>query len=173
MTRKFFAWLPLFALGAVTGCAANPPPASRAAEIERVQCSSGLAADAETRALENATVLQAAPLYSHVITGNNGFEERVDGAKLVIRPPDGISPEQMTRIVQCHSARALLGKVDRAQFPDDPFWLPDTWVSVEVRPENGNYAVILEANDVPTNIRLAARAKAYAENHPLGGASVR
>jgi hypothetical protein len=88
---------------------------------------------------------------------------------LVVRPPEGVSPERMTRIIQCHSARALLGQIDRSQFPDDPFWLPDTWVSIEVKPDNGNYAVTLEANDIPTNLKLAARAKAYAEAHPLGG----
>jgi hypothetical protein len=166
MDKRLLAFAPVVLVGAA--CASTLPPASKAAEVERIQCSDANAAG-DLRVLTDAKVIEARPLYSHVITGNNGFEERVDGAKLVIRPPEGISPEQMTRILQCHSARALLGQVDRSQFPDDPFWLPETWVSIEVKPDNGNYSVTLEANDIPTNLKLAARAKAYAEAHPLDG----
>lgn len=172
MERQVRAFLPVAAWLAA-GCATAVPPKTQAAEVERVQCPAGNADSENLRVLESASVIRSEPLYSHVITGNNGSEQRVDGAKLLVRPPEGVSAEQMTRIIQCHSARALLGKVDRAQFPDDPFWLPGTWVSVEVRPENGNYAVTLEANDVPTNLKLAARAKAYADARPLGSPVVR
>jgi hypothetical protein len=149
-----------------SGCGAATSPRDQAAEVERVQCGSSSTDADDERVIEGASVIKSEPLYSHVIT-NTGFEERVDGAKLVIRPPEGVSAERMTRVIQCHSARALLGKIDNAKFQDDPFWLPDTWVSVEVHPEEGNYAVTLEANDIPTNLRLAARAKAYASTRPL------
>jgi hypothetical protein len=149
----------------VGACATTQPPTAKASEVEQIQCGSGSAEAEDIRVVENATVLKAQPLYSHVMSGPNGAEERVDGAKLLVRPPEGVSAERMTRIIQCHSARALLGKVDRSPFPDDPFWLPNTWVTVEVRPEGGNYAVVLEANDLPTNIELARRVMAYAEAH--------
>jgi hypothetical protein len=149
-------------------CATTLPPTVQASQVEQVQCG-GSAAAADIRLVQQAAVLKAEPLYSHVITGANGAEERVDGAKLVIRPPDGVSADRMTRIIQCHSAQALLGKIDRSAFPDDPFWLPNTWVSVEVRSEAGNYAVVLEANDLPTNIELAHRVLAYAESHASSG----
>jgi hypothetical protein len=165
MNKMILGLLPL-ALPAMAGCANTLPPATQAAEVERIQCDSGQASDLQV--MQSASVIKAEPLYSHVLThGSNDAEERVDGAKLVIRPPEGVSPERMTRILQCHGARALLGKVDRASLPGDPFWLPDTWVSVEVKSENGNYAVTLEANDAPSNIKLAARAMAFAEAHPL------
>jgi len=166
MDKRMFLLVPMV-LG--MACASTLPPETKAAEVERLQCGGATAEAEDLRVLTDAKVIEARPLYSHVITGNNGLEERVDGTKLVIRPPEGISPERMTRILQCHSARALLGQVDRAKFPDDPFWLPDTWVSIEVKPDNGNYAVTLEANDIPTNLKLAARAKAYAQAHPLDG----
>jgi hypothetical protein len=166
MKTVVLAMIPV-AASLATACAASLPPTEKAAEVERLQCDSGSTEAQDIRLLEAASVIHAEPLYSHVMTGNNGAEERVDGAKLVIRPPVGVSADRMTRIIQCHSARALLGQVDRSQFPDDPFWLPETWVSVEVRPENGNYTVTIEANDVPSNIRLAARAKAYAASHSL------
>jgi hypothetical protein len=167
MNKVFLGLLPL-ALPAMVGCAATLPPATQAAEVERVQCDSGKASDAELQIVQSASVIQAEPLYSHVLThGGNDAERRVDGAKLVIRPPEGVSADRMTRILQCHGARALLGKLDHASLPEDPFWLPDTWVTVEVKPENGNYSVTLEANDAPSNIKLAARAMAFAEAHPL------
>jgi hypothetical protein len=165
--KRIFALAPIALVAAA--CAGALPPQTRAAEVERVQCGDGTAAADDLRVLTNAKVIEAEPLYSHIITGSNGLESRVDGTKLVIRPPDGVSAERMTRILQCHSARALLGQIDRSQLPDDPFWLPDTWVSIEVKPDNGNYAVTLEANDIPTNLKLAARAKAYAQAHPLDG----
>jgi len=159
------AWA--LAAAAAPACATAPPPSVRAGEVERIQCDSESAGVNEVHVLQTASVVRVEPLYSHVLTGNNGAEERVDGVKLLIRPPEGVTPERMTRILQCHDARALLGKVDRSAFPDDPFWLPGTWVSVEVRAESGNYAVILEADDVTTNLRLAERAKIFAQAHPL------
>jgi hypothetical protein len=158
--------IPLFC-----ACSTTLPAIDTASRVEEVQCGSGSAEAADIRLVQQAVVLKAEPLYSHVMTGGNGAEERVDGAKLVIRPPEGVSAERMTRIIQCHSAQALLGKIDRSAFPDDPFWLPNTWVSVEVRPEAGHYAVVLEANDLPTNIELAHRVIAYAESHTSPGAA--
>ncbi len=159
--------LPLILVGAVPlGCSTVPTPQTQAVEVERVQCE-GAPDSRDLRVLEAATVIKAEPLYSHVVTGKSFGEERVDGAKLLIRPPEGISAERMSRLIQCHSAQALLGRVDRTQFPDDPFWLPDTWITVEVTPEHGNYAVTLEANDLPSNLRLAQRAQAYAQARAL------
>lgn len=161
-------WFGLLASATTAACATTLPPTQRAAEVEKVQCDSD--PDESQHVLERVSVITSEPLYSHVISGTDDAEERVDGAKLVIRPPDGVSAERMTRIIQCHAARALLGKLDRSSFPDDPFWRPDTWISVEVRPENGNYAVILEANDVTTNLKIAAQARRYALDRALAAA---
>lgn len=38
-------------------------------------------------------------------------------------------------------------------------------MSIDVRPENGNYAVILEADDIASNIQLARRAESFAKRH--------
>jgi hypothetical protein len=170
MNNRAFACFGILA-SVTAACATTLPPEQKAAEVERFQCDSNpVVANEDVRILERASVISSEPLYSHVLTGADDSEQRVDGAKLVIRPPDGVSAERMTRIIQCHAARALLGKLDRAGLPDDPFWLPDTWVSVEVRPENGNYAVVLEANDVRTNLKVAAGARRYALSHALAAA---
>jgi hypothetical protein len=115
--------------------------------------------------LETTTVLRAEPLYSHIITGKNNAEERVSGAKLLIRPPAGVSAERLTRTLQCHSARVLLGQVDRSQFPDDPYFLPDAWLDIDVKPEAGNYAVTLQADSVSRNLQVLSQASAFAGAH--------
>jgi hypothetical protein len=167
MPRFSLAVIAASALGSVSivGCAASPLPAVRAAQVERVQCDQAASGEADVQRMERTDVLGAAPLYSHVMTGTNGSEERIDGAKVVVRPPVGLSSEDLTRALQCHSARAVLGEGDRSQLVDDPFWLPGSWVTIEVRPENGNYAVILEAEGLSANIRLAERAESYAKRH--------
>ena len=112
-------------------------------------------------------MLDFQPVYSHVPTSNNNSEERVNGAKLLIRPPKGVSAEEMTRILQCHSARVLLGQVSPAAVPNDPYWLPDTWVDIEVKPEQGNFAVTVSADSVSSNLQVLGRAHSYADEHML------
>jgi hypothetical protein len=94
-------------------------------------------------------------------------EERVDGVKLLVRPPPGISAEQMTRILQCHGARALLGQVNRDAVRNDPYWLPDSWVNIKVTSENGNFAIKVSADTVRDNLKVFGLANHYADDHML------
>jgi hypothetical protein len=146
-----------------SACSSNPPPSARAARVERLQCEPGETAQQEEQLIRSTKVLDVKPLYSHVRTSNNNAEERVNGAKLTIRPPQGISAEQMTRLLQCHSARVLLGQVNAPSFGDDPYWLPDTWVAIDVKPEDGNFAVTLSADSVRDNLKVFSRANRYGE----------
>jgi hypothetical protein len=147
------------------GCVSSSvPPAAKAAQVEQLQCEPGAGAQ-DLRLLQTTTVLKAEPIYSHVRSGNNNSEERVNGAKLVIRPPDGVTAEHLTRILQCHSARALLGQIDRSQFPDDPYWLPNSWLDIEVKPEDGNFAVMMSAQNIPDNLHVYGRVIAFADAH--------
>jgi hypothetical protein len=153
-----------------SACARSPLPADTAATVERRQCTPDVADLANIRLLKTATVLEASPILTHMLTGNNNSEDRVAGAKIVIRPPDGISVDRMTRLLQCHSARALLGQIDVSEWPDDPFWLPGAWLDIEVRPEGGNYVVSVETDSVRNNLKIAARAKAFATVRLAGNA---
>jgi hypothetical protein len=144
-------------------CSSNPPPSAKAARVERLQCEPGETGQQEEQLIRSTKVLEVEPLYSHVRTSNNDAEERVNGAKLVVRPPQGISGEQMTRLLQCHSARVLLGQVNAPSFGNDPYWLPDTWVSIDVKPENGNFAITLSADSVRDNLKVFSRANRYGE----------
>jgi hypothetical protein len=155
----------LSALCLASACASTPPPATRAEGVERVQCDARVAG--QDALIGSTKVLRVEPIYSHVMSSRNDSEERVSGAKLLIRPPPGVSPEEMTRILQCHSARILLGKLDPNAVQNDPYRLPDTWVNIDVKPENGNFAVTVSADSVHDNLRVFSRANHYADDHML------
>jgi hypothetical protein len=157
---------------ACLACQTSVPPATAAASVEQEQCDSRVTAPAATQLLQAHAVLRIVPLYSHIIVNPNNAEERPAGAKLVIRPPTGVSAEELTRILQCHSARVLLGKVSPIDIPDDPYFLADTWLDIQVTPENGNFAVTVRADSVHDNIEVLGRATRYAHEHMLAIESV-
>jgi len=146
-------------------CAERAAPAAKAASVERVQCDPGNTATDNVRALQRTTVLSASPLYSHVLSGKNNSEDRVTGARLVVRPPQGVSTETLTRLLQCHSAQALLGQVDLSRFSDDPYFLPDSWLDINVEPVDGNLTVVLRADSVSDGLQVLQRATAFADAH--------
>lgn len=146
------------------GCAANVPPSAKAAQVEQMQCTGSKTSQDDLHLLQASTVLKAEPIYSRVHTNGNE-EDRVSGAKLLIRPQEGVTADRLARVLQCHSARVLLGQVDRSQLPDDPTWLPDAWVDIDVTPEAGNFAVTLRSDTVAKNLQVLNRASAFAETH--------
>jgi len=163
MNKHLRIGLAVALFASAVGCSSTPRPAAVAAGVERVQCDRASASQDEL--VRSMRVLSVEPLYTHVMTGNTA-EDRVNGAKLVVRPPEGVSAEQMTRVLQCHSARVLLGQI-ASKIPNDPYALPDQWVHIAVRPQDGNFAVILSADTVRENLELYGRANHYADEHML------
>ncbi|MGD0677247.1 MAG: hypothetical protein ABSC94_17660 [Polyangiaceae bacterium] len=161
-----------FGVAFVLACETDVPPQTAAASVEQLQCDSRVTAPAATELLQANAVLSIKPLYHHIIVNPNNAEDRIAGAKLLIRPPAGVSAEELTRILQCHSARVLLGKVSPAEIPDDPYWLADRWLDIQVTPENGNFAVTLVADSVHDNIEVLGRATRFAHEHMLAVESV-
>ncbi len=161
-----------FGLASVLACETGVPPATAAASAEHEQCDSRVTAPAATQLLQANAVLRIQPLYHHIIVNPNNAEERPSGVKLVLRPPAGVTAEELTRILQCHSARVLLGKVNPAEIPDDPYWLADRWLDIQVTPENGNFAVTVRADSVHDNIEVIGRATRYAHEHMLAIESI-
>ncbi len=144
-----------------TACTASPPPAAKAARAEQLQCVPGQTAQQEDELVRSTRVLEVQPIYSHVRTSNNDAEERVNGAKLLVRPPPGMTIETMTRLLQCHSARILLGQTSGDAVTSDPYWLPDTWMNIDVHSEDGNFAVTLSANSIDDNLKVLNHANRY------------
>jgi hypothetical protein len=147
-------------------CASQPPPSAEAVATEHAQCTRNPTVD-EQQALEavhRTTVIKSQPLYSLVSTKDAQPEARVNGATLVVEPPPGVSMERMTRVLQCHSARAVLGQTAGPTFADDPFFLPGSWLDINVEQMQGNYAVTIAARNVRDGLKVFQNANAFAEN---------
>jgi hypothetical protein len=154
------------AMGALslTACADQPRAMVQAAGAERMQCDSS--STSQDDLVRSITVLHVQPVYSQV--GSTGStEERVNGATMVVRPPKGVNADQLTRILRCHSARVLLGQLNGNAVRNDPYWLPDTWVNIDVKPENGNFTVTVSADTVRDNLQVYGRANRYADDHTV------
>jgi hypothetical protein len=153
----------LVALGAWS--CASVAPATKAAEVEHLQCDASTGDDADLRVIDGMTVLAVHPVYSYVHTATTGTDKVVIGAELLIRPPEAIDTQRVLRILQCHGARAVLGKRDLSKFPDDPFWLDGAWVEIQLEPEAGNLGLTVQTDGVQKNLEVLARARAFATTH--------
>lgn len=154
-----------FAIGAAclaAACTTGQTPVAKAAAVEQLQCEPSSASDS-VGVLQRTTVLSAGPLYSHVRTGKDDSEDRVTGAKLIVRAPEGVSAEKLTRLLQCHSAQVLLGQVDTSKFSNDPYSLPNAWVDIDVKGADGNYTIVLRADSVSEGLNVLHRATAFAD----------
>jgi hypothetical protein len=166
---KFQYWMAAGAASSLLlGCSSAPPPAVKAAQVEQMQCDESTSPAEDAQILSTTQVIRSEPIYSNVPTAYGDIEHRVNGAKLLVRPPEGVSAERMTRILQCHSARQLLGQSDRPELANDPYCLPGSWLEIRVTPEDGNFAVTLEADTIGKSLEVYHRAVAYADAHPLG-----
>jgi hypothetical protein len=159
----------LTALGAqvgVSACVHEPTPMERAARDAPVQCAAPNQAQDEARVLREAMVIKAEPITfpAGASTRTEGGQT-VSGARLVMRAPDGVSAEDMASILRCHNMRALLGQVDPAAVPDDPFTLPGAWVDIDVKAEHGFLVVKVSADRIWQNLALLRQARAFAEAH--------
>ena len=147
----------------LSACAGRVPPTAQAAQVEQAQCSNAASQD-DLQLLQAARVLKAEPIYSQMHS-NTADGELVSGATLLISAPEGVSADKLTHILQCHSAAVLLGQLDRSKFAEDPTWLPNAWLDIDVKPEGGNFAVTLSANTVARNLQVLKRATAFADTH--------
>jgi hypothetical protein len=146
-------------------CACLTTPATlnaKAASVERLQCPDAKTSQDDQRVLETTTVLRVNGQYLYTFASGGG---KVTGTELVVRPPEGVSSERMTRVLQCHGAQAFLGHIDPARYPNDPYWLPDAWVDIDVKSQWGNFVATLRADTVSDNLRIMRRATAFAATH--------
>jgi hypothetical protein len=70
-----------------------------------------------------------------------------------------MTAELMMRTLSCRSARLVLGRVEGS--PNEPYWLPDGWVKIDVRSDDGSFVVALEGEDLPEAKDVLARAQAF------------
>jgi hypothetical protein len=152
-------------IAAATGCAlasgcaffGGGSVSDQAKHAERLQCDAATAQD-DLRVVQATPVLEVEGRYSSHESGIG----KVTATRIVLRPPQGVSADQLTRILQCHNARVVLGRADASQLPNDPFTLPDTWIDIDVKTEEGNYVAVISADTVANNLRVLRRAQAFA-----------
>ena len=152
------------AASGMIGCSPGVPPTVRAASVERVLCSDVTSMDGDIAVVRDTTVLHVEPTY---VVDTCWGTWQVSGARMLMSPPQGVSSEQLARVLQCHGARALLRRYD-ASMVDDPYWSVDGWVDIDATPTAGRLVVTLHADTVPRNIRLLRRAIAFAKRHGPG-----
>ena len=152
---------------ACAGCEVEQTAEARAANVAQIQCSDPRTSSDEARVLADTRILKVEPWTFRAGSDvrSDGIV-RVQGVKLVVRPPDGVTLDEMTRILQCHSAKALLGRVDLPLLPGDPYVLPDTWLDIDVVTEHGVVVIKESADRIWQNLALLKRATAFAEEHP-------
>jgi hypothetical protein len=162
-TTTLRAWLVVTAAAALgmTGCSEAASPLARAASVEQAQCGDATSVPEDLAILQDTTVLSIAPTY---VVDTCWGTWQVSGTKLLMSPPQGVSPERLARVLRCHGARALLRRAD-ASMVDDPYWSPDGWVDIEATPVAGRLAVVLRADTVQRNIRVLRRATAFGALH--------
>jgi hypothetical protein len=160
MRRTILTALPLPLL--LSACAFFSPipdargPADRAHELD-VQCRDLSEATAAPR-LAREAIDSVEPLMSRVQSGTNS-ETRLLGAKLHVKPSSGLTRELLTRELQCHEARVLLGKA--APLTDDPYSAAPAWIDIHVDSEDNGFVVRVESFDFETANAELARAKRY------------
>jgi len=108
-------------------------------------------------------VQSAEPLYVNVRLGKT-WDSRLLGARLWLPARQGWTSQWLERTLRCHEASSALQR-GFAQAPD-PFWLPDSWVDIEVLPDRGAFVALLRTNSVAEGQRVYARAQEFVELPP-------
>lgn len=144
-----------FALS-VGGCLFPQSPTVRAINVEHLQCPDLTPAPAEV--IGTTKILHVYGDYFYQSAGLG----KIQGARILLRPPDGMTVDKMTRVLQCYGAQAFLGHTGQVSADNNPFFLPDGWVDIDVKVENGNYVAVLSSDTSYNNLRILQRANAFA-----------
>jgi hypothetical protein len=153
----------LGSLGVFIGCGTQAPvqsanDAQLAANHQEQSSCSGQAMDPR---LYSASIVQnVAPLYEYVQGGPNDREAHLWGAELQLRPLAGVTMEFLARTLMCRSAQLTLGHAAPAS--NEPYFLPDGWVTVSVRSGAGTFVVRLASGDPGQGREILRRARAFA-----------
>jgi hypothetical protein len=124
------------------GCGRAAPAttaADKAAAVETSKCSATVNEDDLAPVLTGSAIENVEPLYIRVATRDSDVQGALHGALITVRPLPGMTAELLERSLECHSARATLGRVDNPT--TDPFALPSSLVDISVRPEGDAFRV--------------------------------
>jgi hypothetical protein len=154
---------------ALVGCSGIPflvpdtrTAADRAGEVEP-KCK-GFGEETGTPLLSASIVDSVEPAYSHVQSGPVDREAVLRGASLHIKPLPGFSRESLTRNLECHEARVMLGRV--AARADDPYVLAGNWLDIDVDSEGDGFVIQVRADSIDVARQVLERAQRFAGVQP-------
>lgn len=150
------ATLPI--LVATAGCASWAPvkPAVDSAHVVAANRCADVESDSNLNAvLSGEAVAAVKPLYANLSDVRAAEGSELRGATVIVRALPGMTAEWLDRQLKCHSATETLGQ---GEAYGDPFFLPDTQVSIVVRSLNGAFAVDISAFPPKAAHRILSRA---------------
>lgn len=165
MKKIVMAGVALGASCATWACVHEPTPVERAVLVARVQCTDPRVSMDEARVVRETAVITVEPITFVAWSARQQGGRALGGTKLVVNPPVGVSADELARVLQCHTAKALLGEVDPAGLAGDPFYLVNGWIDSQVSSEDGFLVVKLRADSIWQNLIVLRRATAFAKTH--------
>jgi hypothetical protein len=108
-------------------------------------------------AIPPTSIAAVKPLFTTVHSGKDGAQERLLGAKLIVRAEPGMTPELLDRALECHVARHIAQRAPLAQ--DDPFDSDVQPLQISVKSAGPEFEVDIEAPNAAEAREVLARAK--------------
>ena len=135
--------------------------AARAAFVERTRCRADDDEKNLAPVLSGEAIQGVQPLYTTIEGAKSGVGSELRGVTVTVRPLPGMTAEWLDRELECHSARATLGHGQGA--PDDPFFLPTSFVNIEVRSATDGFDAEVVGYAPEEAAEILARANAFAK----------
>lgn len=102
------------------------------------------------------------PLYGTVEGAKTGHQLVLRGATVIVSALPGMTAEWLDRALECHGAREALGHAPAA--PNDPFWLPGSFVDIDVRSAKDGFDVAIAGYSSDDAREILVRASAFAKS---------
>jgi hypothetical protein len=145
-------------------CESSPPPrtpADQATFVERTRCLAGDDDKALAPILSGEALQGVRPLYSTIEGTKTGVQSTLRGAVLTVNALPGLTAEWLDRALECHGAKAMLGHAAAAA--NDPFFVPGTFVDVDVLAGKDGFDVEVIAYSSEDARTVLDRASAFAK----------
>jgi hypothetical protein len=164
--------VPAALLVCAIACIASPrvvTPKDVAAEVARKRCGSDIEESSLAPIFNKEAIVKYEPAYLSARScgaGSGGCYKRLTGAVITIKAMKGFTAEFLDRVLECHSARRVLGAIAASEIPNDPFWLPGRTVDIDVISTGPEFAATIRSLDVTEAQEILDRAKAFIETGP-------
>ncbi len=130
----------------------------RAHEVEP-KCKASSEAAAAT--LMAPAVIERVEPDNAIVPSGNDRRANLMGARMYLLPAagHGQAPEEITRSLECHQVRAILGQIEVRD--DDPYVLPDRWLDIDTHSEGDGFSVRVTIDSIADARRVLDRAERH------------